>query len=279
MLATALLPELTAAGHQVVAYPRAKLDVTDHDAFVNAAGESRCDWIAHLAAFTRVDACESEREHAQKVNGLGARNAALAASKSGAAVLLISTDYVFDGISGRPYRPYDAVAPASEYGRSKWAGEQAVREVLARHLVVRTSWLFGRGGPNFIDTILARARSGQPLSVVDDQRGSPTWTRHLAAQLVRLIASAQYGTYHCTNSGDCTWHELAEFALSASGAARAVGRMSSAALGRPAPRPTYSVLDNGWTEHVTGVAMPHWREGVKGHLADTAAATATAGRP
>src|SRR6185503_10220997 len=119
---------------------------------------------------------ESEVERAHLVNGLGARNAAMAAVQSGAALLALSTDYVFDGEQRRPYREYDATHPLSVYGQSKWAGEQAIRELCARHVIVRTSWLFGRGGPNFVDTIVGRAREGQPLTVVDDQRGSPTYT-------------------------------------------------------------------------------------------------------
>jgi dTDP-4-dehydrorhamnose reductase len=218
-----------------------------------------------------VDACEAEPDRAFLVNGLGARNAALAAAAVGAAVLAISTDYVFGGGATRPWREHDPAAPLGVYGRSKWAGEQAIREVHPRHLIVRTAWLFGRGGPNFVDTILTRARAGQPLAVVGDQRGSPTWTRHLASGLRRLAERAQYGTYHCTNAGDCTWHELADHALRRAGLHVPVERISTERLGRPAPRPAYSVLDGGWFAHVTGYRMPHWKDAVDAHLAETGA--------
>ncbi len=270
MLARALVPALERAGHEVVAPPEAECDVTDFEALLRVADRARPDWVFHLAAFTKVDDCESAPERAHLVNGLGARNAALAAAEVGAAVLAVSTDYVFGGVNTRPWLEHDPVAPRSVYGASKWAGEQAVREVHSRHLVVRTAWLYGAGGANFPDTILARARSGQPLRVVDDQRGSPTWTEDLAPSLVVLAERAQYGTYHCTSEGDCTWHEFAVHLVEAAGLSVEVARTDSASFGRPAPRPAYSVLDNGWFRHVTGRRMPHWREAADRYLASVA---------
>jgi dTDP-4-dehydrorhamnose reductase len=173
---------------------------------------------------------------------------------------------VFDGRATRPYREHDAVAPQSVYAASKWAGEQAVRELLPRHLVVRTSWLFGSGGHNFVDTVVKRARAGEGLRVVDDQRGSPTWTHDLAGALVRLAESAQYGTYHLSNSGDCTWWELADYAVRREGLSVPIERTTTAALARPAARPAYSVLSNLMAERVTGHRMPHWREAVDRYL-------------
>jgi dTDP-4-dehydrorhamnose reductase len=201
------------------------------------------------------------------VNGIGARNAALVASELGAAVLALSTDYVFDGRAQRPYREYDAAAPRSVYGASKWAGEQAIREAYARHVIVRTAWLYGHGGPNFVDTILRRARAGEPLRVVDDQRGSPTWTHDLSDGLVLLMTRAEFGTYHFTNSGDCTWHDLATYAIQRAGLAVPVERIDTATLGRPAPRPAYSVLSTHWFEHVTGMRPPHWQDAVDRFIA------------
>jgi len=270
MLARALLPELARAGHTVLALKKAEADVTRFEALRSALEPFRPDWVIHLAAFTRVDDCEADPDLAFRVNGLGSRNAALAAAALGAAVMAISTDYVFDGRATRPYREYDPVGPLSVYARSKWAGEQAVREVAPRHLIVRTSWLYGAGGANFVDSILRKARHGEPLVVVDDQRGAPTWTEDLAPALVRLAASAQFGTCHCTGSGDCTWHELAEHAIARAGFGTAVGRISTAALARPAPRPAYSVLDNGWCEHAIGARMPHWKDAVERYLKSAA---------
>lgn len=270
MLARALVPALERAGHAVVAPPEAECDVTDFEALARAARAAEPDWVFHLAAYTRVDDCESDADRAHLVNGLGARNAALAAAAVGAGVLAVSTDYVFGGAGSRPFREHDAVAPISVYGASKWAGEQAVRDVNPRHLVVRTAWLYGAGGPNFPDAILARARSGGPLRVVDDQRGSPTWTEDLAPSLVALAERAQCGTYHCTSEGDCTWHEFACHLVQAAGLTVEVARTDSASFGRPAPRPAYSVLDNGWFRHVTGRRMPHWRDAADRYLASVA---------
>jgi dTDP-4-dehydrorhamnose reductase len=267
MLARALLPALESAGHQVRALNRQQADVTSLKPLRAAIEPFAPQWVVHLAAFTRVDDCERDPDLAFRVNGLGARNAALAAAACDAAVLAISTDYVFDGRATRPYREYDPIGPLSVYGRSKWAGEQAVREVAPRHVIVRTSWLYGAGGTNFVDSILRKARHSEPLSVVDDQRGSPTWTEDLARGLVGLIAAAEYGTYHCTNRGDCTWHELAEHVVARAGHDTPVLRISTRELARPATRPAYSVLDGSWCEHVTGHRMPHWKDAVDRYLA------------
>jgi dTDP-4-dehydrorhamnose reductase len=215
-----------------------------------------------------VDDCERDADLAFRVNGLGARNAALAAAACGAAVLMISTDYVFDGRATRPYREYDAVAPLSVYGKSKWAGEEAVREVAPRHAIVRTAWLYGAGGANFVDSILRKARLGEELAVVDDQRGSPTWTGDLAHALVRLVEVSEFGTYHCTNGGDCTWHELAVHVVSRANHETPVARTTTRDLARPAPRPAYSVLDRSWCEHVTGFKMPPWKDAVDRYLSN-----------
>ena len=270
LLGAAVLPALRDSGHET--FPLARdVDVTDHRALLHAIAPHRPDWIFHLAAFTRVDLCETEVERAHLVNGLGARNAAMAAVQSGAALLALSTDYVFGGEQRHPYREYDPARPLGVYGQSKWAGEQAIREVCARHVIVRTSWLFGKGGPNFVDTIVARAREGQPLSVVDDQHGSPTYTPDLAAQLVRLADGGHFGTFHCTNSGEATWYDLAEQALRVAGLDVKMERTTTARLGRPAPRPAYSVLDNTWAERVTGSRMPDWQDAVERHLRASAA--------
>ena len=266
MLAKALLPQLESAKHELLALSRDQADVTSFPALRAAIEPFKPQWVIHLAAFTRVDECEREAELAFRVNGLGARNAALVAAACGAAVLTISTDYVFDGRGKRPYREYDHVGPLSVYGKSKWAGEEAVRDASHRHVIVRTAWLYGAGGANFVDSILRKARHGEPLAVVDDQRGSPTWTNDLARALVGLVSASEFGTYHCTNGGECTWHELAEHVIRRAGHDGPVERTTTAALARPAPRPAYSVLDGSWCEHVTGHRMPHWKDAVDRYL-------------
>jgi dTDP-4-dehydrorhamnose reductase len=181
-------------------------------------------------------------------------------------VLAMSTDYVFEGAVPAPRREQDPVSPIGVYGRSKAEGENGVREVNPRHVIVRTSWLYGAGGRNFVDTILARARAGGPLRVVDDQRGSPTWTEDLAEGTLALMDARQYGTYHVTGSGDCTWHEFAVAICETAGVKAEVTAIASAELGRAAKRPAYSVLHNGSYEHVTGRRMPHWRDALQRYL-------------
>lgn len=266
MLGTALVPALRDGGHETLPLTHADADVTRPADLHRAFSEFRPDWIFHLAAFTRVDECETRADHALLVNGEGARNVARAARDVGAAVLAVSTDYVFSGDSTRPYREDDPTGPRSVYGASKLAGEAFLREVNARHVVVRTAWLFGRGGANFVDTIRSRALEGKPLQVVDDQRGSPTSTTDLAHALVRLAGSAQYGTYHCTNSGECTWFDLAVTIVERAGLSTPVTRIDSATLARPAPRPAYSVLSNAAFERVTGHRMPPWQDAVDRYL-------------
>ena len=266
MLARAVFPALTRAGHDVVGLTRADADVTRPDALAQPLRRLGPDWVFHLAAFTRVDDCESDPDRAYAVNALGARNAALAALSCGAALLFMSTDYVFDGRASRPYREYDPACPQSVYAASKWAGEQAVREVHARHLIVRTSWLYGSGGTNFVDTVLRRGRAGETLRVVDDQRGSPTWAVDLADALVRLAGAGQCGTYHVTGSGDCTWWELACHVIRRAGLEVAVEKLTTEQLARPARRPAYSVLNNQFYEQVTGERMPHWQNAADRYL-------------
>lgn len=268
LLAAAVLPVLRAAGHETHALGR-EVDVTDPAALRHAIAPIRPDWIVHLAAFTRVDECESDERRAHLVNGLGARNAARAAAGSDASLLALSTDYVFDGRAGRPCFEYDVAAPLNAYGRSKWAGEQAIRELAPRHAIVRTAWLFGPGGRNFVDTMVERARSGQPLAVVDDQRGSPTYTRDLADQMLRIIEGRHFGTFHVVNAGAATWHELASHAVARAGMRVTIGRLTTAELGRPAPRPACSVLDATASERVIGHALPDWRDAVDRHLAES----------
>jgi dTDP-4-dehydrorhamnose reductase len=270
MLAQAAIPALAEAGHDVVGLKHADADVTQPGALDHALKAFRPDWIFHLAAFTRVDDCESDPDRAHLVNAIGSRNVAQAAAAGGAALLAISTDYVFAGDATLPYREYDPVAPRSVYGASKWAGEQAVRELHPHHAIVRTAWLYGRGGPNFVDTILKKARAGESLRVVDDQRGSPTWTRDLAPALIRIAERSLFGTYHCTNGGDCTWFDLAAHVLDRAGLRVPLDRCGSAEMARPAPRPHYSVLSNQWFEKVSGMSLPPWSDAVDRYLASVA---------
>jgi dTDP-4-dehydrorhamnose reductase len=241
MLARAVVPALARAGHDTVAFSRAELDVTDAARVRAAVASAKPDWVCHLAAFTDVDGCETKLDHALRVNGEGAGNAAAAARGADAAVLSVSTDYV--------------------------------RAVNPCHLIVRTAWLYGRGGRNFVDTIRARALAGTPLAVVDDQRGSPTWTEDLGSVLVELMERGVTGTYHATSAGDCTWHEFACEICGQVGARVEVARRSSADLARPAKRPAYSVLDTGQLRQALGHELPQWRDALARYVAQPVGAT------
>lgn len=265
MLGQALVPALAGAGWDVFPLDRLDADITRRDELRRAFAEARPDWVFHLAAFTRVNECEDREEYARLVNGHGAGNAATAAAETGAAVLFVSTDYVFDGRASEPYREDHPTAPLNAYGRSKEEGEKATRAANPRHLIVRTAWLYGRGGRNFPDQIVEKARQGAPLSVVDDQTGSPTWSRDLAPALVRLVGSGQLGTFHCTSSGQCTWFEYARHLVSAEGLDTPVHAIRSADLGPPV-RPAYSVLSNERYEQATSNRMPNWKDSIDAYL-------------
>ncbi len=267
MLARAVLRALERAGHEALPLARADADVTRPEALDHALATFKADWIFHLAGFVRVDDCESQVDETFRVNGFGSRNVALASVRHDVPLLAISSDYVFDGRSRRPYREYDPAAPLSVYGASKWAGEQAIRELQPRHTIVRTSWLYGRGGANFVDTILAKARAGEALRVVDDQHGSPTWTSDLAPALIALATRGALGTFHVTNTGGCTWHDLAVRVCAGARLEVAIERISSRDLARAAPRPAYSVLDGRLFREVTGTTMPSWDDALDRYLA------------
>ena len=250
------------AGHDVVALARAELDVTDAAAVRRAIAEAAPAAVVNCAAWTDVDGAEAEEEAATAINGTGAGNVAAATAAAGALLVHVSTDYVFDGTATEPYTESAAVAPQSAYGRSKLAGERAVAESAPRSAIVRASWLFGAGGKNFVDTMLKLGAERDEVTVVDDQVGCPTFTGHLAQALVEIAERGQTGLLHVAGGGECSWHDLAVAAYEERGLQTTVHRGRTADLGRPAPRPAYSVLRSERGAPV----LPHWREGLKAHL-------------
>lgn len=256
------------ADHDVVALSHDELDVTHEPAVVAAVGDAAPDLVVHAAAVTAVDACEDQPRHAWRVNALGAWWVARAAALAGAAMVYVSTDYVFDGWLGRPYTEFDPVNPASVYGRSKEAGEQLVRRACAAHYIVRTSWVHGRVGGNFTKTMLRVGRERGALSVVDDQTGSPTFTFDLAPAIRALAVSGRHGTYHVTNQGSCTWFELARAVFDEVGLAVDVSPTDAVTWGAPAPRPRYSVLDNHLARLLGLEPLPPWRASLRRLLAE-----------
>lgn len=232
------------AKHHVSALLLQDLDITSLSAARRLFSDLKPDWIVHAAAFTTVDAAESNFFEAYRVNALGTRNIAVAAFESGSRLLYYSTDYVFDGRLKRPYREWDPTAPVNQYGYSKLAGEHFVRSLCPAHLIVRTSWLFGPGGSHFVGNILARAQKDGRLQVVNDQRGSPTFTIDLAYMTLCLLEGDKRGIYHATNSGDCSWFEFAREIVSRAGIEVEVSPIVSSDFPNAAPRPAQSVLEN-----------------------------------
>jgi dTDP-4-dehydrorhamnose reductase len=265
MLGGAVVRAARAAGHAVLACTRSDLDVTDAEAVRRAVDDASAEIVVNCAAYTDVDGAETDEETATAINGEGAGNVARAAAEVGARVVHVSTDYVFDGAGTRPYVESDAPAPRSAYGRSKLAGEREVLASPGRNAVVRTSWLFGAGGRNFVDTMLALGAERDSVHVVADQVGCPTWSGHLAPALVEIATRADAsGIHHVAGSGQCSWHELAVEVFAQSAVDCRVEPVDSSAIDRPAPRPAYSVLAS---ERADAIVLPPWREGVAGHLA------------
>ncbi len=233
--------------HELVAADRTRLDIGDRDAVASLVGAVGPDLVVNAAAWTAVDACESDPDRAWRVNALGARHVAEAAARAGAHILHVSTDYVFDGTKEAPYLEWDEPRPLSVYGTSKLGGEREVVAACPGATVVRTSWVVGPHGSNMVRTILRLAERGGPLAFVDDQRGCPTFTADLAAKLYELGVARRPGIFHVTNQGVTTWYGFARDVLAAAGDdPRRVAPITTAELQppRPAPRPANSVLDN-----------------------------------
>ncbi|HHX40769.1 MAG TPA: dTDP-4-dehydrorhamnose reductase, partial [Armatimonadetes bacterium] len=203
----------------------------------------RLDAVVHCAAYTNVDGCERDPDQAYRVNALGTAAVAGACHAVGAALVAISTDFVFDGEKGRPYTEFDAPNPLSIYGASKLAGEELVRSLCPRHYIVRTQWLYGEHGKNFPLAILQRADAGEELRVVSDQVGVPTYTRDLSRAIARILEQPLYGTYHAANRGEVSWHGFAARLLEMAGLDHGIVRpISSDEWPSPTRRPAYSVL-------------------------------------
>jgi dTDP-4-dehydrorhamnose reductase len=264
MLGTDLRDELTQRGEPFIALTRSDLDVTDSRLVSAAVAEHAPDVIVNCAAYTKVDLAESEESAANAINGSAVELLANAANEAGALLVQLSTDFVFDGSKREPYEIDDPTAPLSAYGRSKLLGEVAAGHS-EKHLIVRTSWLFGVHGPNFVEAIRNQIRKGaETLRVVDDQRGRPTYTPHLARAIGRLASQQAQGIVHYADADECTWYDFA--CAIAEGSKVTVRPCSSDEFPRPAKRPAYSVLSTGSYERLTGVTPDSWREGLREYL-------------
>jgi dTDP-4-dehydrorhamnose reductase len=274
MLGHDVTARLAADGQDVVALARGDLDITDRTRVLETARRAQPDVIVNCAAYTKVDACESNQELANLVNGTAVAHLAEAANQSDALLVQVSTDFVFDGRAQRPYEPDAETSPLSAYGDSKLLGEKEA-ELAKKHLVVRASWLFGAHGPNFVEAIRRQVDAGnRELRVVDDQRGRPTWTPHLAAAITELGREALYhraarGIAHYADAPECTWFELAIEIVRRlrPDASVAVRPVTTAEFPRPAQRPAYSVLSTTRYEKITGKRPASWIEGLETYLA------------
>ena len=252
-------------GDEVVGLNSRDVDIRDAGKLKVVVENTRPEWIVLAAAYTNVDECESHPDLAFAVNRDGAVNVAKAAQQIGAKLLFLSSDYVFDGKKTSPYETGDARKPQSVYGRSKAEAEIRLLEVLPDCCIARTSWLFGTGGKCFPDTILKLAATRPALDVVDDQRGSPTYTVDLARAIISLCRAQARGIAHVTNARDCTWFEFAREIVKGAGLTSEIRPVSSQQMARPAPRPAYSVLSSKSLQHY-GIAMPTWQDALQRYL-------------
>jgi dTDP-4-dehydrorhamnose reductase len=266
MLGQAMVREIDLRGYQAVGLDRSALDVTDPVQVERAMNAFAPDVVMHCAAYTNVDRAEAEPELARRINGLGARLVAEQCQRFGALFVYPSTDYVFSGEGETPWKPMDETDPINAYGRSKRDGEIAALES-GRSLVVRTSWLYGEGGGNFVDTICRLAAERETLSVVDDQIGRPTHARSLAVVLTDLVEAGAEGVFHASDGGEpISWYDLAREALAVRGITTPVLPVSTERFPRPARRPRFSVLDMTETERTLGWEPRHWRDALRKYL-------------
>ncbi len=265
MLGQVLCP-LLSRHHDIQPLPIDKLDITSLEDTRWQVSQARPDWVVHVAAFTQVDEAEMKPLEAYRVNAVGTRNVAVAAQEAGAGLAYFSTDYVFDGCKGESYREWDVPKPINHYGHSKLAGENYVQTLCPKHLIIRTSWLFGPGGINFVGKILARAAKEKRIQVVDDQRGSPTLTMDLADMTLRLLERGSQGIYHVTNLGSCTWFEFAREIISLKNLEVQAVPVSSSAFSAPATRPVCSVLDNYLLKCEGIPLLPPWQDALARYL-------------
>ncbi|MDU0203706.1 dTDP-4-dehydrorhamnose reductase [Paenibacillus sp. MAH-36] len=252
--------------HEIYGLGKEQLDITNESQCLNIIKDLMPEVVIHCAAYTAVDLAETEEDKAYKVNAVGTRNLVVASEKVGAKLCYISTDYVFDGTASNPYREYDNTNPQSIYGKSKRAGEFLVQTLSSKYFIVRTSWMYGKYGVNFVKTMLKLAEDCDSLKVVNDQFGSPTYTVDLAGFLEQLVQTERYGIYHASNSGVCSWFDFASAIFEESRVEINVLPCTTGEFPRPAPRPRYSAMEhfairaNGFED------LRPWREGLRAFL-------------
>ncbi|NMD68817.1 dTDP-4-dehydrorhamnose reductase [Bacillus sp. DNRA2] len=263
-----LAKQLVAGNHEVFATGRNELDITDEVAVHAFIEEVKPDAIIHSAAYTNVDKAEEDEETAYKVNALGAKYLAQAAAKVGAKLVYVSTDYVFNGTATEPYEPEQETDPLGVYGKTKLAGEEFVQQSLNEFFIVRTAWVYGINGHNFVKTMLRLGEERGEVGVVADQVGSPTYTVDLAAFIIELVQSEKYGIYHASNEGVCSWYEFAEEIFKQAGMNVKVNPLTTDQFPRPAARPSYSVLSKKKNVEQGLTPLRDWKEALSAYLVE-----------
>ena len=243
-----------------------ELNITNLMEVKEKIGFLKPDVVINCAAATNVDGCESDEDFAFKVNSLGPRNLAMICDEMGAKLVQVSTDYVFSGVGEKPLTEYDLTAPYSVYGKTKLLGENYVREFCSKYYIVRTAWLYGYVGHNFVYTMRRLGKEKECINVVNDQIGNPTHANDLAYHILKLIETDEYGIYHCTGKGECSWYDFAKMIIELSGEKCIVNSCTSEEYKTPAKRPEYSSLDNMMLRNTVGDEMRNWQDAIKSFI-------------
>ena len=251
---------------EVIALDVDKLDITNLTQVKEILYDLKPDVVINCAAATNVDGCESNEDFALRVNSIGPRNLAIASAVIGAKLVQVSTDYVFSGVGNKPLTEYDLTAPYSAYGKTKLLGENYVREFSSKYFIVRTAWLYGYVGHNFVYTMRKLGKDKDMITVVNDQRGNPTHANDLAYHILKLIQTEEYGVYHCTGKGECSWYDFAKMIIELSGEKCEVKPCTSEEYKTPAKRPEYSSLDNMMLRNTVGDEMRDWKDAIKSFI-------------
>lgn len=263
-----LVKELNRRGHTVIGIGSKEADITDADAVINKLNEWKPEAVMHCAAYTLVDNAEDDRERCDAVNRIGTENIARACAQIDAKLLYLSTDYVFSGDGDIPWKPDDTPHPLNIYGMTKYLGEEAVRRYTNKHFIVRTSWLFGINGRNFVNTMLRLSAERDILTVVSDQVGSPTYTVDLSRLLSDMIESEKYGTYHATNEGFCSWYEFACAIMEKTGRFAKVVPVLRTDYPAKARRPSNSRMNKDKLSERGFSRLPHWEDALERYLCE-----------
>jgi len=262
--------EATLKGHSVFSIDFPDIDIADKASVERCVNDAKPDVIVNCAAFTAVDLCEQEQENAFRINADACFNLASCARDAGARLVHFSTDYVFDGRASAPYMEKDDTNPQTVYGKSKLRGEELIAKTCQKHLIFRIAWLYGVHGNNFVKSIRrfaqAAVNGNKPLKVVNDQFGTPTWTVSVCRQALSVIDKNEYGVFHCTSEGQCSWFDFAKEIVSAVGIDVDVVPCTTEEFPRPAPRPHFSVLENARLKAMGVNIMPNWKEAFREFL-------------